>query len=727
MRARAAKQRFPVAQWVENLGILQSTAIRLHKKVSNRSSRVKLFVIPRTPNSLTKVKPEAAQNTSTTDIEIETLRNEHEYILEEHSDQRHSSFRPEISTTRSSRADFETHLQADSGELPEAVHYLSQGGSTSSFSANYPHLISSTELSSPSSYDTDDGPSTPRPQTSALTRAKHLSTLSLASVVGEKTNMNLQKVDPFFSDSNGKFSSRFERKLSLLNGQNSLSHTCIEDYIKKSEKEWFSEFRIAKMSRAPKKVVSVVVTEFEPHASDSSNNTSSADIAGEFVLHEDYTPPTGLKKWMQFRLGDWPAYALVLAFGQIISANSYQITLLTGEIGQSAKKLYLISVIYLTTSIIWWVLYRRVQAVLTLSLPFAFYGLSFLLIGLAHCAHTASRRDLIQNVGVGLYAVASSSGSVFFALNFGDDGGATVSSWVFRGCVIQGSQQIYIALLWYWGSHQVRHSATGIPGHVTGSWIITVIALTIAFILWIIGLITCLGLPSYYRQAPGKTASFYTSLLRRNIVLWFFLMVIVQNFTLSAPYGRNWKFLFSSNHAQDWQIILLVLLFFVAIWAALCWSFSYLSKSHLWILPLFATGIGSPRWAQIWWGTSNVGLWLPWAGVPVAGALLSRALWLWLGVLDAVQGVGLGMILLSTLTRSHVAFTLICAQVLGSTVTIAARACAPNKIGPGPVHPDISGGAGSLGEPWFWIGLFCNWGVCAGFTLFFRKEQLSKP
>lgn len=44
------------------------------------------------------------------------------------------------------------------------------------------------------------------------------------------------------------------------------------------------------------------------------------------------------------------------------------------------------------------------------------------------------------------------------------------------------------------------------------------------------------------------------------------------------------------------------------------------------------------------WGTSSVALYLPWAGT--SGPYLSVSLWLWLGVLDAVQGVGLGMILL---------------------------------------------------------------------------------
>ncbi len=133
------------------------------------------------------------------------------------------------------------------------------------------------------------------------------------------------------------------------------------------------------------------------------------------------------------------------------------------------------------------------------------------------------------------------------------------------------------------------------------------------------------------------------------------------------------------------------------------------------------------RWAQIWWGTSGIGLWLPWAGGFVGSALVSRSLWLWLGVLDAIQGVGLGMIMLGTLTRIHVAFAVVATQILGSIFTMIARAAAPNKIGPGPISPDISGGFGSLWQPWFWAGLICNLLLCVGFYKFYRKEQLLKP
>ncbi len=238
-------------------------------------------------------------------------------------------------------------------------------------------------------------------------------------------------------------------------------------------------------------------------------------------------------------------------------------------------------------------------------------------------------------------------------------------------------------------------------------------------------------MPSYYHQKPGKIPSFYHTLLRRRIVSWFFVTVVLQNYFLSAPYGRNWAYLWSSNHAPTWAIALLVFLFFIVIWISFLAIFGQLSKSHSWILPIFAIGLGAPRWAQMLWGTSSIGLWIPWfPGGPVGGALAGRALWLWLGLLDSLQGVGFGMMLLQTLTRIHIAVTLIIAQILGTLITILAKATAPDRDGPGDVFPDFS--AGALGSHlvrnyWFWIALGAQLIIPFGFFKFFRKEQLSKP
>lgn len=130
------------------------------------------------------------------------------------------------------------------------------------------------------------------------------------------------------------------------------------------------------------------------------------------------------------------------------------------------------------------------------------------------------------------------------------------------------------------------------------------------------------------------------------------------------------------------------------------------------------------------WGTSSLALYIPWAGK--AGPYLGLSLWLWLGVLDAIQGVGLGMILLQTLSRLHVCATLAFAQVIGSICVMVARATAPNRIGPGSVFPDIATwdfqANGLKGSPManapFWIALICQLIIVVGYFWFYRKEQL---
>lgn len=102
-------------------------------------------------------------------------------------------------------------------------------------------------------------------------------------------------------------------------------------------------------------------------------------------------------------------------------------------------------------------------------------------------------------------------------------------------------------------------------------------------------------------------------------------------------------------------------------------------------------------------------------------------------MLDAIQGVGLGMILLQTLSRLHVCATLAAAQLLGSVVLMIARATSPDKDGPGNVFPNaafwtLSTGQNNPVAHWeFWLCLVCQLIIPIGYFIFFRKEQLSKP
>jgi len=239
------------------------------------------------------------------------------------------------------------------------------------------------------------------------------------------------------------------------------------------------------------------------------------------------------------------------------------------------------------------------------------------------------------------------------------------------------------------------------------------------------------GLPEYYRQTPPKVPNFLKTLFRRKLVLWFLASEILRDYWLSGPYGRNWSFLWSVP-IPKWQILILVITFFVVVWAVMLLVLTHFSKTHTWLLPVFAVGLGAPRWCQMLWGTSSLALYIPWAGH--AGPYLGISLWLWLGVLDAIQGVGLGMILLQTLSRLHVCATLAFSQIIGSVCVMVARATAPNRIGPESVFPDAAkwdfneGLKGSpMAAPLFWLALTSQLVIVAGYFWFYRKEQLARP
>ncbi|PYH89079.1 alpha-1,3-glucan synthase [Aspergillus ellipticus CBS 707.79] len=808
MRARSAKQRFPVAQWVEDLEILQTTAIQVHNK-----ELVKTHGRPHTPSGTTApsgilsqpLSPLALPGIQTPlahsrDSSYSNLNRLSEYV----SDPKTNYSRdPSPGGTEKPKSGLHRQLslgvrsgpghqarqarrgrqrdsipeQDDAGamtdveddreddmvaalyaadddeytltpaQVEEGRRLQAQGGLMPSSPGDRRLSQDSRFGQMPSSPGAIPSASQgllppPRVLDPANNRLSSASVLSLDSVVGTKTDFKLQKVDPFFTDGTGEYYRAFDKRLGDLSGSNSESQLCIEEYLIKSEKEWFDKFRDARLGRLKSPASSIYRDKhgaaspapslYDDGGSRLSTGSASPTLEDdEFLLGKDYVPPTGLRRWMQIRIGDWPIYSLFLALGQIIAANSYQVTLLTGEVGETAEKLYGIATTYLITSILWWLVFRYFKSVICLSAPWFFYGLAFLLIGSAHWETTSFNQGWIQNIGSGCYAAASSSGSMFFALNFGDEGGAPVETWIFRACLIQGFQSAYIIALWYWGSTISKASSEGLVTSTSGiasTWKMTAICYPIAIALWAVGLLIYFGLPNYYRQTPGKVASFYKSVFRRKIVIWNFVAVILQNFFLSAPYGRNWGFLWTSTHTHPWQIVILCIVFFGFVWAGFLFIVSHYFNSHSWFLPVFACGLGAPRWAQIWWGISGIGYYLPWvSGGYVGGALASRSVWLWLGVLDSIQGLGFGIILLQTLTRMHMLFTLICSQVLGSIATICARAFAPNSVGPGPVSPDPTFGAVAVADAWFWVALFCQLLVCAGFLLFFRKEQLSKP
>ncbi|KAF2194680.1 glycosyltransferase family 5 protein [Zopfia rhizophila CBS 207.26] len=773
MRARSSLQRFPVAQWLEGLEKLQSGSIKMHQRVMG----ARISSTPGTPTGIFSPLPSAPGSAFTSPSTTRPASRWGSRVGSRMTSRASSPTREDglmmadrrrtgsFSNGRQQRRPVTLNLgsatpsaastpapsspvpltptergngfslfpipshtsQTDLQNMDEHFHAgpsdLRRGLSRHNSQDSNMSLSSSSESQSPI------GTQTPIPsEPSYQMMSANPSVLSLKTVVGDEKNYSLQKVEPFFTDSQGIYTRQFDKMLGGLNGRTSTNQLCIEEFITKSEKNWFGRFYDAKLGV---KSASPRITSIRENDSETASNEGTATdltAVNEFELGADYAPPKGLRKFLQYRIGDWPLYSFLLALGQILAANSYQITLLSSEIGQTATKLYIIASIYLASSIIWWALFRLVQSRYVIALPFICYGLAFFILGMAPYGQSLVARGWIQNVATGIYALASGSGSLFFALNFGSEGGTAVHTWVFRACVVQGTQQIYVTVLWYWGSHLAALSADGSnPTGFTSTPIVTAVTTPIALLLAVIGTALYIGLPDFYRSNPGNIPSFYQSLRHRKIILWFFVVVVIQNYFLSAPYGRNWRYLWSSKLVPAWSIAVMVIIFFIFLWIALFSIFQKLSIEHSWILPVFAIGLGAPRWCQMLWGTSGMGIFVPWAGTPVVGALVGRGLWLWLGVLDALQGVGFGMILLQTMTRFHVAFTLTAAQVVGSVATIVARATAPNNLGPGSVFPNLALSMDGLGSWVFWVALGLQGAVCAGFLLFFRKEQLFKP
>jgi alpha-1,3-glucan synthase len=137
---------------------------------------------------------------------------------------------------------------------------------------------------------------------------------------------------------------------------------------------------------------------------------------------------TRLQIFMARELGGWPLYAIVIALGQMLSANSYQITLMTGRNWQDDVQLYVLGGVFLAASAVWYPLFRWKPSVYVLSAPWLFFGLAFFLIGIPSLSGSIQpAHRAISSVATWSYAVASAAAFLFFGLNFGEEAVRTVA------------------------------------------------------------------------------------------------------------------------------------------------------------------------------------------------------------------------------------------------------------------------------------------------------------
>jgi len=453
MRARSAKQRFPVAQWKEDLEILQGTSIKIHKKrmehitarrmgLDTSSAASSGWNTPNLPGWMTPrsgwatptgastprgastpvhsrpgtrnsspvrgggdTTPNLSRNGSLSlgmrhgpghsPPQIGGMRSfmshprssnsrRNSYEEEELARKRLSSIEDAdeatISNERAEEAKRRSRLGAIGGAFdfglrdgtraaePAAIHR----GAPSYFSPaqtpggelhgqTFPFLASP---HTPFREDYRSGTQTP---------------LSTEQVMTEKKDGKPQELMPFFTDPTGLYYKTFERQLDSLEGKNSESQLCIEEYLEKSEKQWFNRLHVAKMSRNNTPGQSTVATP----AGSIYEGIDTEEPMSQFLLPANYQAPTGVRRMMMYKIGDWPVYAFFLALGQILAANSYQITLLSGQVGESATELYTIASIYFATTFIWWAIFRTFASKWCMTLPWLFYGAAFFLLAFA--------------------------------------------------------------------------------------------------------------------------------------------------------------------------------------------------------------------------------------------------------------------------------------------------------------------------------------------------------
>lgn len=106
----------------------------------------------------------------------------------------------------------------------------------------------------------------------------------------------------------------------------------------------------------------------------------------------------------------------------MLSATSFQITLLSGQNWEKSLDLYVLGAVFLASSGVWYALFRLKPSVYILSIPWLFFGIAFLLIGIPSVnSHLHGLHDGMSSAATWCYAAASAANFAFFGLNFGEE------------------------------------------------------------------------------------------------------------------------------------------------------------------------------------------------------------------------------------------------------------------------------------------------------------------
>jgi alpha-1,3-glucan synthase len=326
MRAWSAKQRFPVAQWVKQLDELYSESIRIHNKEARKKKLDSLR--PPSPNPSRPSSRPASPSSATTYVDPQGSAvfspGQDTHLM---PPSRAASPAPRSLMTPDLPSPSAPWLGGSRSSSPRDSTASSIAGSIYGNNAARESTISVDSFAIRAQKDgmpspgltPDFGLAPPRPTLGQSHRNSSL--LSLPDVVGDRHDLKLQQVDQFFNDSHGEYYAMYEEMLDDLTAQNSAGDLCIESFLKKSEKEWFSRYRDAKLgrhsrigspanSRPPsrnggERNASVVSRGRQRHRSMTPSSLARSvfevspppeNIDDEFLLGDGYQAPTGLKK-----------------------------------------------------------------------------------------------------------------------------------------------------------------------------------------------------------------------------------------------------------------------------------------------------------------------------------------------------------------------------------------------------------------------------------------------
>jgi hypothetical protein len=138
--------------------------------------------------------------------------------------------------------------------------------------------------------------------------------LSLASVLSGRDDFALSKVEDLFTDADGKYFKQFASELPKIGPKTSKDELCIEEFIFRSEKEWSSGIRNKKLGIDASfgSDMKGYFSKQVPLASgDGSHNRRMTRPLPEPTI--GYIHPTGMRLFLQRRVGDWPLYSFPLA------------------------------------------------------------------------------------------------------------------------------------------------------------------------------------------------------------------------------------------------------------------------------------------------------------------------------------------------------------------------------------------------------------------------------